>query len=65
MKRRVTKLSIDRETIRTLAGAALGMAHGGLIITESDVCGPSDASGCPTHEWSCINMSCTRATDPQ
>lgn len=62
IKHRRTRLTLDRETLRALTVDQMRGQRGGFI-TESDVCGPSDASSCPTHDWSCVNMSCTLKGD--
>lgn len=58
------KLKLKSLTIRTLGTVQLTRVVAGFL-TESDVCSVSDASTCPTHDWSCINMSCTLQRDAE
>lgn len=70
MKR--TKLALKRETLRRLGVQDLALARGAMMGTnDGNSCTAatdgqgncqSELSDCPTHMWSCINVSCTVAT---
>lgn len=59
------RLAVRAETIRAMTAGTLARARGGYSATDGAGNCVSELSDCPTHAWSCINMSCTlKGGDP-
>ena len=55
-----TKLTLSRETTRVMGWIELDQVRAGYVpATDGAGNCPSELSDCPSHAWSCINMSCT------
>lgn len=63
MKQPRTRLTVTRETLRTLVAADLRRAAGGRAATDGATGCQSEAGGCgDSYGWSCINQSCTTSS---
>lgn len=58
MKRRIRKLQLSKETVRTLSGSDLRGAAGGVTINCSGRCVPTGEFQCSFYTCACTDSGC-------